>query len=145
MFKTGTSQIVWALYPLVPLYRRSPRKRPTWQLKNKFNPSLPDSTKNSNSFKTSIHPSKAFSNFLLMLFRSFPLYIPLFISRYLFKITFHSVSISNAQSNIISQFYLQSFSCQQNKLNSLYFCHLLACYTVNLRCFKFYLSGSRFI
>ena len=50
--KTGTSPIAWALNPLVPLYKPSPRKRPTLPLQNKFNQLLHASTTVSNSFNS---------------------------------------------------------------------------------------------
>ena len=147
MFKTDTSQIVWALYPLVQLYKPFQRKRPTWQLQKKFNPSLPASITDSNSFKTSIQSSKAFSMqiffFSLISTVYTTIYFALFIqNQFSFRLYFKcpvKYSFRNSISN------LQSFSCQQNKLNSLYFCHLLACYTVNQGYFKFHLSGTRFI
>ena len=118
--KTGTSQIVWALNPLLPLYRPSSRKRPTLPLKNKFNPLLPASTTVSNSFNSSLESLRLscpisylscafFCNFTSIQFRHFvfPSILIQSLSCQSLQSLFSYVFHSPAQTLIISINYYQ--------------------------------------
>ena len=99
--KTGTSQIVWALNPLVPLYRPLPRKRPTLPLKNKLNPLLLASTIVSNLFNSSLE--------------SLRLSCPI---SYLSCAFFHHFTSNQFKHFVFPSILIQSLSCQS--LHSLF-------------------------
>ena len=110
--KTGTSQIVWALNPLVPLYRPSPRKRPTLPLKNKFNPLLPASTTVSNSFNSSLESlSLQITQYLFNYSLSCPI-------SYLSCAFFHHFTSNQFKHFVFPSILIQSLSCQS--LHSLF-------------------------
>ena len=108
MSKTGTSRIVWACNPLVPLYRPSPRKRPTLPLKNKFNPLLPGSTTDSNSSNSRLQSLSLNHSIFIQLFLAFILpqshiYLALFFCH------FTSIQFRHF---VLPSILIQSLSCQ---------------------------------
>ena len=138
--KTGTSPIAWASNHWVPLYKQSPRKRLILPQKKPSTPLLPDSIIASNS-SNSIPQLDLNTTQYLFLFSplSCPanlIYIPFlaFIMSCQSHIYF---ALFSAKSPSIQTLPFQNWCnqfCHYNKLNSILFFVLFACYTDNFRC-----------
>ena len=124
--KTGTSPIVWASNPLVPLYRPLPRKRPTLPLKNKLNPLLPASTTVSNSFNSSLESLRLSCPISYLSCAFLPFHLK---SIQTLRISFNTDTIIILPITTFSIFVRFSFTCPNlsyfNKLLSIQFCCLI--------------------
>ena len=139
--KTGTSPIAWASNHWVPLYKPLRKRRPILPQKKQSTPLLPDSIIASNSSNSILHlASKPLNNYSISriyhflpisyLFHFSPLSCPanlIFISCYFLLNHLNSIQTLPFQ-NWCNQF------CHYNKLNSILFFVLFACYTDNFRC-----------
>ena len=135
--KTGTSPIAWALNPLVPLYKPSPRKRPTLPLQNKFNQLLHASTTVSNSFNSCLESlSLQITQYLFNYSLSCPIsylscaFLPFHLkSIQTLRISFNTDTIIILPITTFSILVRFSFTCPNlnyfNKLLSIQFCRLI--------------------